>query len=304
MKNKSRLRTAALATASFASLFAFSGTGWAQRPEPQQQPQVQQQPLQRSVVRVPTPFVENGAPVTLEMVIYKPEGAGPFPTVVFNHGSTGIGNDPTLFKQTWAPERTARWFTQRGWLIAFPQRRGRGQSDGLYDEGLTAKREHYSCEPAIALAGFDHAVADLDAAVAWLQRSPDVDTRRMEIAGQSRGGILAVAYAGMRPDVFQGAINFVGGWMSDKCPGNTADAINPVAFRRGAAFAKPTLWLYGENDPYYAMSHSRKNFEAFREAGGKGRFERFTLEPGMNGHGLIAQQGVWGNVVEGYLGAP
>ncbi|WP_369645230.1 alpha/beta hydrolase family protein [Variovorax sp. V118] len=286
-----RLRTAALVAASFASLFAFCGAGWAQRPEPQQQPQVQQQPLQRSVVRVPTPFVENGAPVTLEMVIYKPDGAGPFPTVVFNHGSTGIGNDPALFKQTWAPERTARWFTQRGWLIAYPQRRGRGQSDGLYDEGFTAKREHYSCEPAIALAGFDRAVAD-------------VDTRRMEIAGHSRGGILAVVYAGLHPDMFQGVINFVGGWMGDKCPGNAADAINPATFRRGAAFAKPTLWLYGENDPFYAMSHSRKNFEAFRDAGGKGRFESFTLEAGMNGHGLIAQQGLWGKTVEAYLAAP
>ncbi len=49
-KKMNRLRTAALVAASFASLFAFCGAGWAQRPEPQQQPQVlqQQQPLQLS----------------------------------------------------------------------------------------------------------------------------------------------------------------------------------------------------------------------------------------------------------------
>lgn len=256
---------------------------------------------ERSTVRVPTPFIENGAPVTLEMVIYRPEGAGPFPTLVFNHGSTGIGNNPALFKDTWAPERLARWFTQRGWLVAFPQRRGRGQSDGLYDEGFTPKREHYSCDPAISLAGFDHALADIDAAVAWLQKSPDVDTSRMEISGHSRGGILAITYAGSRPGVFQGAINFVGGWMSDQCPNNTADAINPVSFRRGAAFPRPTLWLYGEKDSFYAIAHSRKNFEAFTAAGGKGSFETFALEPGVNGHMLIAQQGLWGPAVEAYL---
>ena len=256
---------------------------------------------ERSTVRVPTPFVESGAPVTLEMVIYKPDGTGPFPTVVFNHGSTGVGNDPALFKQTWAPERLARWFTQRGWLVAFPQRRGRGQSDGLYDEGLTAKREYYSCEPAVALAGFEHALADLDAAVEWLQRDPEVDIKHMEIAGHSRGGILAIAYAGSRPGVFRGAVNFVGGWMSDKCPGNSANAINPVAFKQGAAFAWPTLWLYGENDSFYALAHSRKNFEAFTAAGGKGHFETFTLEPGTNGHSLIAQQGLWGAAVEAFL---
>ncbi|MDQ0083411.1 dienelactone hydrolase [Variovorax boronicumulans] len=256
---------------------------------------------EHSTVRVPTPFVEGSAPVTLEMVIYRPEGAGPFPTVVFNHGSTGIGNDPALFKDTWAPERLARWFTQRGWLVAFPQRRGRGQSDGLYDEGFTPKREHYSCDPVLSLAGFDHALADLDAAVAWLQKNPDVDTKRMEIAGYSRGGILAIAYAGTRPGVFQGVINFVGGWMSDQCPDNTADAINPVSFRRGAAFPRPTLWLYGEKDSFYAVAHSRKNFEAFTTAGGKGTFETFALEPGVNGHMLVAQQGLWGPAVEAYL---
>jgi dienelactone hydrolase len=256
---------------------------------------------EHSTVRVPTPFVEGSAPVTLEMVIYRPEGAGPFPTVVFNHGSTGIGNNPALFKDTWAPERLARWFTQRGWLVAFPQRRGRGQSDGLYDEGFTPKREHYSCDPVLSLAGFDHALADLDAAVAWLQKNPDVDTKRMEIAGYSRGGILAIAYAGTRPGVFQGVINFVGGWMSDQCPDNTADAINPVSFRRGAAFPRPTLWLYGEKDSFYTVAHSRKNFEAFTTAGGKGTFETFALEPGVNGHMLVAQQGLWGPAVEAYL---
>lgn len=256
---------------------------------------------ERSSVRVPTPFVENGAPVTLEMVVYKPEGAGPFPAVMFNHGSTGFGNDPSLFKQTWAPEHLARWFTQRGWLVGFPQRRGRGQSDGLYDEGFTARRDHYSCEPTLALAGFEHALADLDAAVAWLQRNPDVDAKRMDIAGWSRGGILAIAYAGTRPGVFQGAINFVGGWMSDKCPGNTADAINPVTFKRGAAFPQPTLWLYGEKDSYYAIAHSRKNFEAFTAAGGKGSFKSFDLEPGMNGHMLYTQPALWGPAVEAYL---
>ena len=257
---------------------------------------------ERSTVRVPTPFVEGGAPVTLEMVIYKPGGSGPFPTVVFNHGSTGIGNNPALFKETWAPERLAGWFTQRGWLVAFPQRRGRGQSDGLYDEGFTPKREHYSCDPGLSLAGFEHALADIDAAVAWLQANPDVDTRRMEIAGHSRGGILAIAYAGTRPGVFRGAINFVGGWMSDQCPNRSADAINPVSFRRGAAFTRPTLWLYGEKDSFYAIAHSRMNFEAFTAAGGQGSFEVYTLAPGVNGHMLIVRQDLWGPAVETYLG--
>ena len=45
-------------------------------------------------VQVPTPFVEAGQAVTLELVYHKPAGHGPFPTLLFTHGSTNNGSDP------------------------------------------------------------------------------------------------------------------------------------------------------------------------------------------------------------------
>ena len=78
---------------------------------------------------------------------------------------------------------------------------------------------------------------DLDAVMAHLRAQPDVDTGRLLIGGVSRGGILSVAYAGLRPGQFQGVLNFVGGWVGDRC--FAADQVNPVAFRRGAAAGKP-----------------------------------------------------------------
>lgn len=62
--------------------------------------------------RAPTPFVEQGSPVELEVVIFKPEGAGPFPTLMFNHGSTGNGSDPSLFGVTVISEDVAKFFLQ------------------------------------------------------------------------------------------------------------------------------------------------------------------------------------------------
>src|SRR5690606_20366616 len=50
---------------------------------------------------VTTRLIEQGEPVDLEMVVYTPAGPGPHPTVMFNHGSTGFGNDPSLFTLTW-----------------------------------------------------------------------------------------------------------------------------------------------------------------------------------------------------------
>ena len=72
-------------------------------------------------------------------------------------------------------------------------------------------------------------------------------------------------------------INFVGGWLGAGC--STASAVNQQLFKLGAGFPRPTLWLYGDNDPYYPLSHSEANFEAFRQAGGKGAFMRLGAGP-------------------------
>lgn len=215
----------------------------------------------KTTERIPTPFIENGKPVSLEVVIYKPAGNGPFPALMFNHGSTGSGDNPAVFISTWTSASLARFFTDKGWLVAFPQRRGRGKSGGLYDEGFEKDRSRYSCDPQLSLPGLERALTDMDAAYSYLVARPDVDSKRMLIGGQSRGGIAASAYAGTRPAQFAGVVNFVGGWVSDRC--SSAAAVNTVSFRQAAAFAPPMLWLYGENDLFYKISHSKSNFDAF-----------------------------------------
>lgn len=255
----------------------------------------------REVVRVPTPFTEQGQSVTLEMVVFKPQGAGPFPAVLFNHGSTGNGDIPAMFKETWTSTLIAHFFNERGWLVAFPQRRGRGKSDGLYDEGFNANRSAYTCHADVSLAGFDRALSDIEAASAALRTRTDVKADQLLIAGVSRGGILSIAAAGTQPDHYVGAINFVGGWLGDAC--QTAAAVNGSSFRRGAAFGKPTLWLYAERDSFYSMAHSRANFQRFLDAGGHGQFELYDLGDGRNGHFLHAAPAVWQHAVDAYLSA-
>jgi dienelactone hydrolase len=121
----------------------------------------------------------------------------------------------------------------------------------------------------------------------------------MLIGGVSRGGIASVVYAGTRPTRFQGVVNFVGGWVGDDC--NTVELINTVSFKRGAAYLKPMLWLYGENDPFYKMEHSRKNFDSFISAGGKGVFKVFSPATGQSGHGLVAMPNLWLKDLTSYL---
>ncbi len=249
---------------------------------------------------IATTLIESGRSVELELVVYPPAGSGPFPTVMFNHGSTGSGTDPTLFTQTWSSPAVASYFNQRGWQVVFPQRRGRGRSGGLYDEGFALNRSAgYTCDPARSLAGLERALTDLDEVVRHLRTRPDVDASRLLIGGQSRGGILSIVYSGTRPATFLGAVNFVGGWMSDTCP-NPA-AINTVAFARGAAFAGPTVWLYGENDPFYSLTHRRANPAAFAGAGGRGTFSVFNLGAGQSGHNVFLFPDQWGPAVDALL---
>jgi dienelactone hydrolase len=257
-------------------------------------------PYTRSVERVPTPWKEDGVPQTLEMVVYRPHGPGPYPVVVFNHGSTGKGDQASWFKLTWASPEVAQYFANQGWLVLFPQRRGRGQSDGVYDEGFSADRtQGYSCDAAPALKGFERAVEDLDAVMKHVLQRPDVDAQRMLMGGVSRGGILSVAYAGRHPERFRGVVNFVGGWVGDACP--EASVINASLMRQGGRFKQPMVWLYGNRDPYYKLSHSRANHEAFVASGGQGEF--LALEPlqGRNGHMLHNEPTVWRDHMNHYL---
>jgi dienelactone hydrolase len=256
--------------------------------------------------RMPTEFLntglqEDGRPVRLEVVIDKPAGDGPFPLLVFNHGSTGLGRRPALFGMTsWSPN-IAHFFVRKGWMVAFPQRRGRGKSDGLYDEGFAPDRaQGYTCDPARSLAGADRALDDIEAAVTALRERPDVSRDRIVVGGASRGGILSIAYAAAHRAQVRGVVNFVGGWVGEGC--RSAGEINGILFGRGAKFADPTLWLYGHHDSFYSIGHSRSNFDAFTRAGGRGDFMEFDV-PSGEGHRLIGHPALWTEPVEKYLTA-
>jgi endonuclease YncB( thermonuclease family) len=250
--------------------------------------------------RAMTPLTIDGEPVKIATITYKPPGNGPFPTLIFHHGSTGTGRDPALFAGRDDPKALANWFTARGWAVILPSRRGRGGSEGFYDEGFAPDRSQgYSCEPALALAGAERALRDLDALTPALLAQPFVDRARVAIGGHSRGGVLAVAWSGRQPKVAQAVVNFAGGWASERC--RSADDINQGLFRLGKDFDRPTIWLYGYKDPFYSLRHSRKNFAAFRAAGGMGAFNDFVPPQGLSGHQIDAVPELWTAALEAYL---
>lgn len=246
------------------------------------------------------PVVVDGETVKLAVIAHKPAGDGPFPVLIFHHGSTGRGTDPALFAKPFDPAAFTNWFVDRGWVVVLPSRRGRGGSEGLYDEGFFEDRSKgYTCEAARSIPGADRALRDIDAVTAAILALPYVDRLRFVVGGQSRGGILAIAWAGMHPAEPRAAINFVGGWLGAGCP--TASEINRSLLNRGVPFRQPSIWLYGERDPFYPLAHTRANFTAFETAGGKGSFHEYTPPADLNGHQIIGFPNLWGEALQTYL---
>ncbi|UXN75889.1 hypothetical protein N8D56_27225 (plasmid) [Devosia sp. A8/3-2] len=103
---------------------------------------------------------------------------------MFNHGSTGRGQNKSLYSRTVAPAGVANYFVERGWMVLFPQRRGRGKSGGAYGVGLAPDGSGYSCDVDIAIAGFERAVEDSDAVVNHLRNRSDVDPNGSSFTAQ------------------------------------------------------------------------------------------------------------------------
>jgi dienelactone hydrolase len=217
-------------------------------------------------VRIPiTGPGPGGKRVTLEATLYRPAGDGPHAVLVFNHGSTGGGT--VAPSTTMRPSRQAQFFVERGFAVLAPMRRGRGASDGVHAE------YEGTCEPDVLGAGLARAIEDVDAAMTYLRAQPWADPERVLVAGQSRGGILSVAYGAERPGTVRGVINFAGGWTSQRCD---------------------------EEDRYYSVAWIRRYHEAFAQAGGVATFHLFPAF-GADGHRLVDRVEIWKVAVDDFL---
>ena len=153
-------------------------------------------------------FIKNNRlfPVDLETTIFRPEGAGPFPVVVINHGKD-TGNNRLQPRARYAA--AAREFLQRGYVVVVPMRQGFSKSGGAaVGEGCN-------------IAGNGEAQTDdVRAVVSWLEKQPWADTQRMVMLGQSHGGLTTLAYAQEPHPGFKLFVNFAGGlkWASGGCP--------------------------------------------------------------------------------------
>ena len=145
-----------------------------------------------------TDITEDGEVIMLAVALYVPDGDGPFPLALVHHGSTGSGTNERDFEWFFTNDWFADVPNAQGWIVAFPQRRGRGGSDGLYDEGFSEDRSQgYSSEARLSLPGAERALIDANAALAVLRERPDVSDSPVLFSGVSRGGVVALMKRGI-----------------------------------------------------------------------------------------------------------
>jgi len=108
-------------------------------------------------------------------MLYRPEGAGPFPAVVAMHDCSGLGG-----KSGVVANRYGGWahvLVNAGFVVLFPDSYG---SRGLGAQ-CTVRNRHIRNER--------ERVADANAGRRWLQQQPYVRPDRVSLVGWSNGGI-------------------------------------------------------------------------------------------------------------------
>lgn len=257
--------------------------------------------LHETIVRIDVTVADRfGRTFTRAMpiTVFRPDGDGPHPLVVFEHGRAPDATRATQGRSR--PEALARYFVERGFVVVAPTRIGYWETYGAFDPEAAG-----SCND-LRPQNMARVTADETlAAVVWATSQPDIDTGRWLVVGQSVGGLASIATVGRRPAGLVGGINFSGGaggdpqvHPRDPCSPKSIEAL----YRRlGADAAVPMLWMYWVNDLYWGESVPSTWFAAWQGAGGRGTMQTFPAR-GENGHaGVNIDLDHWVPAVDAFL---
>src|SRR5215469_7741129 len=128
-----------------------------------------------------TVFYKNGN-LNIEAYLYKPQGKGPFPVVIYNHGSRrGSERKEVPFAYV------GNMLAQNGYAVLVSERRGYGKSDGE-----TWSQEVAGDTGAKFVSRLKAEATDVAAGIEYLRTVQFADLHRMAIMGWSLGGIISI----------------------------------------------------------------------------------------------------------------
>lgn len=210
---------------------------------------------------VDVPATIGGDTITLQTTIFKPPGNGPFPVLFMNHGKSGGADAHQQERARYVV--LSKQFIRRGYAVVIPMRLGFAGSGGIY------VNSHCRAEK-----NGDDQANSLFFAMQYAMKQPWADQTHVLLAGQSHGGLTAIAAGSHNISGVRGVINFAGGVNSrSKCDwqGALVDAFKAY----GARSKVPTLWFYGANDAHFGPKLAEELYAAYTGAGGKAQLVAF-----------------------------
>jgi dienelactone hydrolase len=211
---------------------------------------------------------QNGD-VTLVGRLTLPDGPGPFPVLVFIHGS-GPGTRQSPFF-------LAEYFATRGIATLGYDKRGVGESTGIYTHDVNATE-------------FERLAGDALAGVALLRTRPEIDPARIGLWGISQAGwIIALAAQSPQvafsvvvsgPAVSLGEENYFsritgddgdGTRLPDSAVATRMRNVQPSGFDPRPHIGRirsPSLWIFGGRDPSVPVERSIAVLDSARSVAG------------------------------------
>lgn len=263
-------------------LYAAALTGGAVNAQELESPALD---LREALVTVPVTVKDASGRVervAMPVVVYRPAGEGKFPVIVFNHGRA-YGLTGRAAQGLNRPEDFARLWVSKGFVVLAPTRAGYGPLAQGIDPENPGDCGNVHLAPGAAAAA-DQVLAAIDYAQA---NFPYVDTNRWLVAGQSVGGMAAVATVSRNPTGLMGGINFAGGigCVNAAPPGQhcTSKEVGPLWKAQASTAKVPMMWLYWKNDQCWGAQTPVQWHADWVQGGGQAEL-RVLEAYGSDGH--------------------
>lgn len=253
------------------------------------------------------PAHADGRAWNVHVQIFKPEGQGPFPLIIFSHGRSAKSLERKELKSPVLRGHVEYWM-QKGFAVLAPIRPGYGETGGddIENSGIkiTASGECRGTPDFGRVA--KNAADSVSDVINWAKHQPWSNKERILLVGQSVGGLATVALGARNIPSVVGYINFSGGAGEnpefDPAHSCFPAALEDVYRQLGKTTHRPNLWLYARNDQYWGADAPVEWHKAFAGAGGTGQFIQTDDVPDEDGHKLLAKGGkLWSVHVDAFV---
>jgi dienelactone hydrolase len=220
--------------------------------------------------------------------------------VLINHGKPPDADMPKVQPASCGNE-AVQWFLTRGFIVVSAVRRGYGATKGEMAEGSR------TCGASDLVRAALEGARDVEAVRGYATALPYVRPDGVVVVGQSVGGWVTDGYDSVPHPGVVAMVSMAGGHGGHvhDIPNNNCrpDQLALAAGILGRTATTPMLWVYTQNDSYFAPPLAKAMYDAFTGTGGKAEFYQLPAFH-ADGHALFFASGgsaVWGPLMEAYL---